>query len=122
MIGQGVNEDQTDCLFDYRFNMPLCQIVGVTSLHSTFPLAWCLISSENSIIYKWLLDQLVSCAEDHEGMRVKRALELQQAGTLSDKIWIHEPYVIITDFDHKLKKAIDDVYGPLCHVRSVYFT
>lgn len=92
--------------------MPLCQIVGVTSLHTTFPIAWCLVSSENSCIYKWLLDQLVACAEDHDGVRAEKAAELRIAGVLSNKIWVHEPYVIITDFDHKLKNAINQTYGP----------
>lgn len=29
-----------------RFNMPLCQITGVTSLQTTYPVAWCLMSGE----------------------------------------------------------------------------
>ena len=41
-----------------RYNMPLCQINGITALHTTFPVAYCLVSGEREEIFSWVLGQL----------------------------------------------------------------
>jgi hypothetical protein len=77
-----------------RHNMPLCQINGITALHTTFPVAYCLVSGEREEIFSWVLGQLKDIATA-EG--------------------IPDPLVIISDFDKAFKRAARSVYGSSQH-------
>lgn len=35
-----------------KFNMPLCQVAGITPLHTTFPVAYCLLSGEKEASFR----------------------------------------------------------------------
>jgi hypothetical protein len=72
-----------------RYNMPLCQINGITALYTTFPVAYCLVVSEREEVFSWVLGQLKDLATA-EG--------------------IPDPLVIISDFDKAFKRAGRLVY------------
>lgn len=72
-----------------RFNMPLLQIMGMTSLHTTFNVAYVLISDEDPQSFRWVSNQL------------KKTLRLFN---------IPEPGIVLTDHDANLKCALDDTF------------
>ena len=51
--------------FDYtyrvnQFNMPLLQITGITTLHTTFTVSFCLVSGEKEADFLWPLERLAA--------------------------------------------------------------
>lgn len=74
--------------------MPLCQINGITALHTTFPVGYCLVSGEREEVFSWVLGQLKDLA----------AVE-----------GIPDPLVIISDFDKAFKRAARLMYGSSQH-------
>ncbi|KDN72098.1 putative MULE transposase domain-containing protein, partial [Colletotrichum sublineola] len=72
-----------------RFQMPLFQVVGLTSVNTTYNACFCLVSAETTDFYRWVLLQL---------------RELLQSNNVPD------PGVIITDFDAGLKRATEEVF------------
>lgn len=125
-----------DCTYKVnRFNMPLCQISGSTGLNTTFPIAWCLLSSEKEPDFRWMLEQLKITAINNRGLTAvavaNRSAIVAEATAAAAEIsgvdrpaailagqraaavpvgWVYEPYVIITDFDKALKNAITDAF------------
>jgi MULE transposase domain len=77
-----------------RYNMPLCQINRITALHTTFPVAYCLVSGEREEVFSWVLGQLK---------------DLAAADGIPD------PLVIISDFDKAFKRAARSEYGSSQH-------
>jgi hypothetical protein len=77
-----------------RYNMPLCQINGITAMYTTFPVAYCLVSGEREQVFSWVLGQLKGLATA-EG--------------------IPDPLVIISDFDKAFKRAARSVYSSSQH-------
>ena len=71
-----------------RFNMPLLQITGITTLHTVFNAAFCLVSSEDEEAFAWPLGML---------------------RTLAEKEKIPLPGVILSDFSRAFKNAADKV-------------
>jgi MULE transposase domain len=79
-----------DCTYKTnKFKMPLLNIVGVTSLNTTFHAAFCFIRKEENGDYLWALQQLKDC--------------LQAASITS-------PALMITDRDLALITAIDKIF------------
>ena len=81
-----------------RFNMPLFQINGITEVHTTFNVAFCLVSGERQANFEWALANLQELAQ-------------QKA--------IPNPYVLMSDYDRAFKKAAsavfpDDVKQQIC--------
>lgn len=83
-----------------RFNMPLCLISGVDAHHGTFPVAYALLSGEKTQSFGWVLSQLRSCGESHGGITAAA-----KASAPATPAWVHEPFVIISDFDRAFKHA-----------------
>ena len=75
-----------------RFNMPLLQVTGTTALHTTFTVAFCLVSSEVQAAFEWPLEVL-------------RDLAAQQR--------IPRPTVILSDMCVAFKNAANAVF-PEC--------
>lgn len=87
-----------DCTYKVnRFNLPLLQITGVTTLHTTYMAAYCLVSSE-----------------DEEGF----VFPLQQLKILAEMEGIPMPRVILSDFSQAFKNAasrvVPDAQQQLC--------
>ena len=79
-----------DCTYKVnRFDMPLLQVTGITKLHTTFTIAFCLVSGEKKDDFLWPLEKLE---------------ELCQAR----RILI--PRVILSDMDIAFKKAASQVF------------
>jgi hypothetical protein len=81
-----------------KYNMPLCNINGITNLGTTFNIGFCLLSSEKEEDFVWVLELLTSMMIDHD---------------------IPRPFVVMTDIDKALKKAArsvlpDDVKHQVC--------
>lgn len=72
-----------------RFNLPLLQVTGVISLHTTFSAAFALAAKEDTPAFLWILGHLKEAA--------RQAL-------------IPPLKVIITDFNAALKKALTDTF------------
>lgn len=89
-----------------RFNMPLCQISGISAFGTTFPVAWCLLSGEKEESFSWVLQQLQTCGIEHGGLSAAAMASSNQA----TPGWVHEPCVIISDFDKAFKRAARAVY------------
>lgn len=70
--------------------MPLFQITGMTAVHTTFNVAFCLVSREDVATFKWVLMRLKSTAE-------AAAIAL--------------PKVLLIDFNKALKKAVRVVFN-----------
>lgn len=70
--------------------MPLLQICGLTGLHMTFNVGYCLLSGEKEDCFSWVLSVLQSLLMEYE---------------------IPRPYVIITDYDKAFKKACRKIFG-----------
>jgi hypothetical protein len=72
-----------------RFNLPLFQVTGTTCTHSSFNIAFGLVSKEDETTYSWVLGQL-------DALRVAREID--------------PPHAIITDFDKGLKNAVSTTF------------
>jgi len=80
-----------DCTYKVnRFNMPLLQICGITNLHTTFNIAYCLLSGEREECFEWVLNVM------------KELLTAEK---------IPEPRVIISDYDKAFKKACRKIFN-----------
>jgi hypothetical protein len=88
-----------DCTYCVnKYNMPLCNINGITNLGTTFNIGFCILSYEKEEDFTWLLQQLTA---------------------LLDEYYIAYPFVIMTDIDQALKKAArsvlpDDIKHQVC--------
>lgn len=83
-----VSYDATYCT--NRYNMPLVQVTGTTCTHSTFMIAYALVSSEDEEGHKWVNTQLLR---------------------LMDQFMIRRPYVFLSDRDQALKNAVSELFG-----------
>jgi hypothetical protein len=72
-----------------RFNMPLFEVTGTTCIHSTFNIAFCLVSDERELSYAFIAKELATLCQS-------RNIDL--------------PNVIITDFDKALKNALAEAF------------
>jgi hypothetical protein len=80
-----------DCTYCVnKYNWPLCNIVGITNLGSTFNIAWCVLNGETEEDFSWLFQQL-------EDVRTSNEIE--------------KPFVLMTDIDHACKNAAKAVLG-----------
>lgn len=77
-----------------KYNMALTQFTGVNNLHTTFCIAWGILSNEKERAYRWVLEELKQVS--------------QEAG-------IQYPIVFISDFDKALKNAFYLIYGENVH-------
>lgn len=79
------------------FDMPLLQIWGTTSMHTTFPIAYFLLRGDKEACFSWAFEVI-------ESVRIEYG--------------IPRPKVIITDYDKPLKRActrvFDDVQQQIC--------
>jgi hypothetical protein len=83
-----------DCTYKVnRFDMPLLQINGVTNLHTTFSIAYCLLSGEKEASFQWVLDQVTTILTTYN---------------------IERPQAILTDFDKALKNALGNSFNNDC--------
>ena len=79
-----------DCTYRVnRFNMPLLQITGITTLHTTFTVSFCLVSGEKEADFLWPLERL------HELCQTKD---------------IAVPKVILSDMDKAFKNSASQVF------------
>lgn len=79
-----------DCTYKVNvFDMPLLQVRGVTSLNTTFNMAYCLVSDERKWTFAWVLECL-------------RSIFLENP--------IPEPQVIVTDYSKACKNACSEVF------------
>jgi hypothetical protein len=84
-----------DCTYKVnKFDMPLLQINGVTAIHTTFNIGYCLLSGEREECFTWVLSVL------------QELLSLKG---------IPLPKVIISDFDKALKKAARAIFPNVQH-------
>jgi hypothetical protein len=89
-----------DCTYKVnKFDMPLLQIVGVTCMHTTFNLGYCLVSGEKEATFRWVLEVLNSLIQSHQ---------------------IARPQVIITDYDKALKRALRAVFNDSQHQLCIW--
>ena len=72
-----------------KFNMPLFQVNGITEVHTTFNVAFCLLNGEREANFAWALRNL-------------RALAVEES--------IPDPYVIMSDYDKAFKNAASSVF------------
>lgn len=72
-----------------NFGMPLFQLNGVTSTHSTFNIYWALLGGESAETFYWVLDTIKQVAMDYK---------------------IQLPSVIISDYDMGFQKAAYAVF------------
>ncbi len=80
-----------DCTYKTnRFNMPFFNITSITSVHSTFNVAFVLLDQEDEESYQWAVEQLEE---------LRKAV---QADLLN---------VVITDFEQGLKNALNAVWA-----------
>ena len=70
--------------------MPLLQICGLTCVHMTFNVAYCLLSGEKEDCFSWVLSVLQSLLTEYE---------------------IPPPFVIISDYDKAFKKACRKLFN-----------
>lgn len=88
-----------------RFNMPLCLVSGVTPLHTSFLIAWCLLSGKKAESFALVLTQLQACAKEHGAI-----CQYDRDTDMNAPVWVHEPHVILSDFDKAFKRAARAAY------------
>jgi hypothetical protein len=76
-----------------RFNMPLCIVVGITAVNTTFFVRFAFLRSEQQVDFTWALQQLSAAAGSS-----------------------HKPMVVVTDRDLALMNSVADVFPSAKHL------